>query len=556
MKNKLYPILSVLLVFLLLSSCTFRNNPELKSTESNLTTVSLELPISLEELQSSKVDKIAINSYLIDEMGMPVRSCSTEITELAGLTDNTVNYDLGYFGKHEITMQLYSGNTVVAEKLTDYILTSDEYNIAYLHATLPVTYFSLMISDKDTTYLNANAPSVVVIERAAAYDWNNLLPNMYGCPFIEESKLENSSTTKSIMQEALTQLAGYIKYLHELNENSVFHIFVTDNFSDSFIELALETNVNFDLTMYSDGSNGTYGTFRSVYGQGGENDNSSQIYDEISSVWNTVKVKARSGDRSWEDDLKVLYDGSDYRKRACLPPVLINDPDFNARWVVGRNDDDVFGASSVYYTKIQSNPNVIAVNLNTNLLAVLTAEETKAFQTLYKFDSSVFEEADNTGKKIMIFLGTRNDENLCLEQYISFMKNYCELYLSEDYVYYYKGHPGDPSEFNATKNAILEKYDVISLDASIPAELFLFFRSDADVGGYSSSTFASYTKDEIPFICGQVSSNTEGYTDKINTNITQDNGSTSNFTITRRKDGTTSKWDFNNPTVFDFITSL
>ncbi len=553
MKKKLYPILCALAALLLLSSCTFRDNPELRSEESNLTTVSLDLPITLEEMQSSKVDKINISSYLIDDMGMPVRSCSSEITDVSNLTDNKVNYDLGYFGKHEITMQLYSGNNLVAEKLTDYILTSDEYNIAYLHATLPVTYFSLMVSDKDTTYLNAVAPSIVVIERAAAYDWDNLLPNMYGCPFIEESKLENSNSfANSIMLEGCSALARYIKYLHTLNGNSMFHIFVTDNFSDNIAEFALETNVTFDLTMLSDGSNGTYGTFRGVYGQGGENDNSSQIYDEVNSVWNTVKVKARSGDRSWREDLKKLYAGSAYRTKACLPPVLINDSEFKARWIVGRNNADVFGNSSVYTSKIQNNPNVVVINLNSNLLAVLSVEETKAFQALYKFDSSVFEEADNAGKKIMIFLGTRNDENLCLEQYISFMKNYCEHYLNEDYIYYYKGHPGDPSEFNTTKNAILEKYDVNSLDASIPAELFLFFRNDADVGGYASSTFASYSKDEIPFICGQIGSNTEGYTDKINTNIIQDNGSTSNFIITKRKDGTTSNWDFYNPSVFNF----
>ena len=268
MKKKLYPILFALAALLLLSSCTFRDNPELRSEESNLTTVSLDLPITLEEMQSSKVDKINISSYLIDDMGMPVRSCSSEITDVSNLTDNKVNYDLGYFGKHEITMQLYSGNNLVAEKLTDYILTSDEYNIAYLHATLPVTYFSLMISDKDTTYLNANAPSVVVINRAAAYDWNNLLPNMYGCPFIEESDLENSSSQNSIMENAITSFVRYITYLQKLNGNSIFHIFVTDVFSSGFIELALETNIKFDITMLTDGT-ATYSTFRAVYGTGG-----------------------------------------------------------------------------------------------------------------------------------------------------------------------------------------------------------------------------------------------------------------------------------------------
>ena len=551
MKTKnIYYLFVLIAIVLLISSCTFRTNPEIKADESSQTTVTLDLGMTSDELEKSGIDKIKISSYLINDMGLPVRSNSAEISSISS---DSVNYDLKYYGKHEVTIEFLSGSKVVSKKLLDYCLTSPEYNIAYLHATLPVTYFSLMVSDKDTSYVNAKAPSIVVIERAGAYDWDNLLPNMYGCPFIEEDKLVNSdSSSNSIMADGLESIARYIEYLRDLNGNSRFHIFVTDNFADSFIELALETNIDFDLTMLSDGSNGTYGTFRSVYGAGGANDNSERVYDEVLSAWNKVKVKAREGDSSWKNDLKALYNGSDYRKRACLPPVLINDSEFTARWVVGRKNADVFGSSSVYSSKIDSNPNMVVVNLNSNLLAVLDNDETKAFQSLYKFDSSVFEKADNAGKKIMIFLGTRNDENLYLEQYISFMKNYCEYYLHEDYEYYYKGHPGDPTEFNAAKNGILDKYGINSLDASIPAELFLFFRSDADVGGYASSTFASYQKDEIPFICGQVDSNTEGYSDKINTTIVPESESSTNFVVTRSKDSKTSKWDFNNPTVFDF----
>lgn len=551
MKTKnIYYLFVLIAIVLLISSCTFRTNPEIKADESSQTTVTLDLGMTCDELEKSGIDKIKISSYLINDIGLPVRSNSAEISSISS---DSVNYDLKYYGKHEVTIEFLSGSKVVSKKLLDYCLTSPEYNIAYLHATLPVTYFSLMVSDKDTSYVNAKAPSIVVIERAGAYDWDNLLPNMYGCPFIEEDKLVNSdSSSNSIMADGSESLARYIEYLRDLNGNSRFHIFVTDNFADSFIELALETNIDFDLTMLSDGSNGTYGTFRSVYGAGGANDNSERVYDEVLSAWNKVKVKAREGDSSWKNDLKALYNGSDYRKRACLPPVLINDSEFTARWVVGRKNADVFGSSSVYSFRIDSNPNMVVVNLNSNLLAVLDNDETKAFQSLYKFDSSVFENADNAGKKIMIFLGTRNDENLYLEQYISFMKNYCEYYLHEDYEYYYKGHPGDPTEFNAAKNDILDKYGINSLDASIPAELFLFFRSDADVGGYASSTFASYQKDEIPFICGQVGSNTEGYTDKINTNIVPETESSTNFVVTRSKDSKTAKWDFNNPTVFDF----
>ena len=551
MKTKnIYCLFALLAILLLASSCTFRNNPEIESEESSQTTVTLDLGMTSDEMEKSGIDKVRISSYLVNDMGLPVRNSSAEIS---GIASGSVNYDLKYYGKHEVTIEFLSGDKVVSTKPLDYCLTSPEYNIAYLHATLPVTYFSLMISDEDTSYVNAKAPSIVVIERAGAYDWDNLLPNMYGCPFIEEDKLVNSdSSSNSIMDAGLEALARYIEYLRDLNGNSKFHIFVTDNFADSFIELALETNIDFDLTMISDGSNGTYGTFRSVYGAGGENDNSEQVYDEVLSAWNKVKVKTREGNSSWKKDLKSLYNDSDYRKRACLPPVLINDSEFTARWIVGRNNADVFGSSSVYSSKISSNPNMVVVNLNSNLLAMLDEDETKAFQSLYKFDSSVFEKADNADKKIMIFLGTRNDENLYLEQYISFMKNYCEYYLHEDYEYYYKGHPGDPAEFNATKNGILDKYGINSLDASIPAELFLFFRPDADVGGYASSTFASYQKDEIPFICNSIGSNTEGYTDKINTNIVPASGSSTNFVITKRIDGTTSNWDFNNPTVFDF----
>ena len=130
-----------------------------------------------------------------------------------------------------------------------------------------------------------------------------------------------------------------------------------------------------------------------------------------------------------------------------------------------------------------------------NLLAALTPEEKATFKTLYSIDENTFEAANTQNKKVMMILGTSwGGEGAALEDYLRITM---EVY-GDDYVYYYKGHPGYPTSSYAGRKAILDRlveegYALYELDNSVAAEFFLFFFEDIEMIGYSSTTFESGT---------------------------------------------------------------
>ena len=51
------------------------------------------------------------------------------------------------------------------------------------------------------------------------------------------------------------------------------------------------------------------------------------------------------------------------------------------------------------------------------------------------------------------------------------------------YLYYYKGHPATPTELSTAKQDELKRLEMTDVDASIAAELILFFNPGIDVAG-------------------------------------------------------------------------
>ena len=122
----------------------------------------------------------------------------------------------------------------------------------------------------------------------------------------------------------------------------------------------------------------------------------------------------------------------------------------------------------------------------------------------------------------MLFIGTRNDvtEAFHLRDYLTLIKNY----YGEDYAYYYKGHPGDPTDLNPARKDLLEELKVTDVESSIAAELIYFFNPGIDLCGYPSSTYNIVPDEyEIPFIMYSGSQNNtvfNGQEYKINVNKT------------------------------------
>lgn len=491
MRKKLAAI-SIILVALILSSCNpiIKNNADIVRTTDNALDITIEIP-------STEADRIVVSSAMLNSMDIPVYSEKKEYKDYNG---GDLTYNVGYYGKHEVVIEIYKGKSLIDTIIRDYIVTSDNYNIALLSATLPVTYTSLMLADEGNTTnpINATYPTIITLERSDAFNWNALLPNMTDCPFIDGYKTGNNGDH---WKEFIEAYKTYVEYLHGLNSSSKFHFIFNDYDAALIPIIAFDSGLtpdDFTTVLISDGT-WTYVNFQSIFGTGGEYDNSITKYNEIASLWNKIKSKVQTGDSSYIRDL-IDYSGAIRwmsRYMEDFPPVLINDPDLKIKWVVNRNDKDVFGNSEVYTTKIQNNENIVVSNMNSDLLANLTDAEKHKFANLYDLSLDVFEKSDKAGKQIIIFLGTRDDQTKNLEDFISFFTNY---YGNEDYALFYKGHPGDLTNNNSERAKILKKYGWQELDAQIPAELFYFFRPDCMLGGYPSTTYLNCSNAPLAFI--------------------------------------------------------
>ena len=113
---------------------------------------------------------------------------------------------------------------------------------------------------------------------------------------------------------------------------------------------------------------------------------------------------------------------------------------------------------------------------------------------MIKIGTALFEAAEQSGKKVMIFLGTRLTSDSESSENFRALSAFTEQYYGDDYVYYYKGHPATPTGANPERLALLDELGITDIESSIAAELIFFFYPEANLSGYSStrrSTFRS-----------------------------------------------------------------
>ena len=300
----------------------------------------------------------------------------------------------------------------------------------------------------------------------------------------------------------------------------------------------------FDVYAITDGT-GTAGIFREKYGTGTAPDTSMDFYSRAEEAWGKVKNLASTGDSDYESILIEFSNVIPYINRYMqdFMPVLVNDNDLKITWIMNRNNPDAFGTSEVYTDKIRNNPNVKQINMN-NILVSLSDAEIKEFQEMYKFDSAIFEVADESDKGIMIFLGTATTSEEHFRDYLTFMTTY----YGDEYVYYYKAHPGFAADYDDNKANLLAELGILNLDAAIPAELFYFFRNDAVMCGYQSSTFTNAEGVEISCIVNSV----ETYGGRAALTITANDDGT--YIVSNIKDHPgTFIWDPSKPEVFPWL---
>lgn len=452
-----------------------------------------------------------------------VASTTVNASHLSAIVDGTY----GKLNLKLVGVAADSAKTVLAEDTVN--VWADEYNFAPLNATFPVTYFTLdmfsMGEDKlpgefaasaKNLPIMADAPTFVSLERAMAYSWENLPENVFELPNVSaETKNPNADNYKTLWHERNDAMTSYIKELYEINPNSFFNFYCTDNYPHLILKMFYANGIpakNFHATMISDGT-GTAAIFSKTFGV----DDAAEVYAKMEADWNRVKEAAIAGEDYFADGVF----NSDPAHILSKYPLVIAATENNVDWWCSRDlfAKDLYTGNEIdasVYDRVKAlkeNGSLKFFGIN-DMLKILDKDQQASLKKLFHFDSDMFSAAKESNKEALVIIGT-NMSYEALERYIKLTS---KLY-GEDYVIYYKGHPGYPVDTNEQIMTLFDTYGVINLDASIAAELILFYCPDIYLVGWSSTTFKSvqtdrflavFEKDEATY---DLESETQGYGD-------------------------------------------
>ncbi len=421
---------------------------------------------------------------------------TTDIAVSSKDINTTVNF--GTYGLFKnVDVVLFNGDVEISRAtIGDIKVTASHYNFAYLNATYPVLVASLKLNEITD---NGTIPTFVALERNAAYNWDDLPYNMSCLPMLTREQATNGG-----FHERRVATEEYIKELYELDPSSHFSLYVVDNYPELIIEFLIANGIpedNWNAVMLSDGS-GTAYYLSDTFGV----DDPSAKYDTMKQEWNALKEYFyNKGSFDFETDCKYIYNNTSAKGFTDMYAILVRYP-----YVIAKEQNNV----SWWVNRLRAGENLSAINekdaaftadiiattqqfYTNNLLAALSADETEAFKTLYNFNGEMFSVAEEQGKKVMVILGT----SWGIEEpgFYNYMKTTMKYY-GDDYVYYYKGHPGYPTSLYAGRAAALEQlraegYTIYELDNAIAAEVILFFYPSIHSSGWSSSTFDSLEDD-------------------------------------------------------------
>ncbi|MBQ9112531.1 MAG: hypothetical protein IJY08_03020 [Clostridia bacterium] len=433
-------------------------------------------------------DIIGCDSFRIDVYHGENLICSTEVEK--DRTDAIIETTYG-----NLTFKLV-GKTDEGDRVlvTDTArVWADEYNVASLNATFPVVYFTLdmfsmgeeetpgAFAEKQKLPIMADVPTFISLERADAYSWDKLPDNVHAYPnMTEEERIDGSFGLKN------ERVAAYIKELYDINPESTFNFYCVDNYPElilGFFTVQGIPDESFHATMISDGT-GTAVIYKSIF----EDADSMTEYDKMVTEWERIKAKAAEGNTRFLDDAYNRYTDT-YSILATYPLVIASVED-NVDWWCSRDlftgntkSEDIKGV--VAKLKDDGKMKIFGIN---DMLSILYTEDQRALKELFHFDAEMFADATEAGKKALVIIGSSpSAENGELEGFVELLK---KTY-GDEYMLYYKGHPGYPVELDSEKNAMFERCGIKNLDASIAAELIMFYCPDIYLVGWGSTTFKS-----------------------------------------------------------------
>lgn len=402
-----------------------------------------------------------------------------------------------FYGKQVVTVKANRGLYSTRESKTVKVF-ADEYNIAPITATMPVTIFSLALMDKDNGITkNGTIPTFVWFKRSEAWDYNNMPENVYTMPVATMEEIKSNANQPKIYERT----SAWIKELYEINPSSYFNLYYNDYFAYGWMQATIGNDIpdiNYKVVLLSDGT-ASFKFFNNHF----NNDNYETEYAKMVRNYTFLKKQVVKTGTYVEGNDEYVVKAENSNEYAYV----MTREESNVEWWLTRTSGTMApdyykdgGEETQQYkdlTALQSEGKIKVKDLN-SLLNALTSEEKAELKELYNFSDTMFEKANEEDKNIMIILGTWTDtENARhFDEYVQAVKTY----YGDNYVYYYKGHPRNPTNSVNGKLEHLTELGLIDVDSTIPAELLFFFNPEACGVGYQTTTFQTTTDEQ----CGGV----------------------------------------------------
>ena len=490
--------------------------------------VALKVDLKMSAVQVDDTQNIKVTwdtSENIDQMTLSLYHGKDLISEET-LTDPTaVNAGEktveAFYGKITVKMKIKKGIYTTSQK-KEVKLSAEEYNIAPITATMPVTIFSLSLSEITD---NGRIPTFVWFKRSGAWDWNNLTENVYPMPTAKGDEFYNSG--ERVMYK---KTSAYVKELYEINPKSKFHFYYNDYFVYGWVQATIANGIpteNYDVVLLSDGT-ASFSYFNKHFDNPETAENE---YARMAAQWKMLKNQVAKN-KKYDAKSKTEIKAEPLREYAYI--MATEEP--NVQWWLTRINGTLANNNPDMYAKVEANANIKVKDLNTLLQAIQKDESENPYLTeaslkkLYNFSDDMFEKAAKNGKEIMVILGTwTSTEN---ESYFDQYVRATMAYYGDGYEYYYKGHPKNPTNSEKGKLEKLNSMGLTDVDSTIPAELIFFFNPEAFCSGYASTTFVSLAPEKCCSIFNSTMSGfTQSYKDSMDVFMSKLSGNVGNITV-------------------------
>ena len=384
-----------------------------------------------------------------------------------------------FYGKHIVRVTSYNSYdkftcTSTAEK--EVSLTADEYIIAPITATMPVTLFTLSLKEITNNY---TIPTFVWFKRSGVWEYSEMPENVDLIPVCKTDDFIHDTSQNGVYEKT----SKWVKELYELNPNSKFNFYYNDYFPHGWMQATIGNNIptsNYKVTLLSDGA-GSFFYFNDCF----DNDNVDTVYQEMKAEYETLKTQVNTTGKYTANSNDYTINSEELRKYIYI----MAKEEANVDWWLTRISGTLAVNNASLYAELESlvQEGSIKVKDLKTLLDAFSENEKIELKRLYNFSDTMFEQAKNENKEVMVFLGTWNQDEVYFNDYVKILK---ALY-GDDYVYYYKGHPKSPTNSIDGKFENLDELGIIDIDSTIPAELIFFFNPEIFASGYQTSTFYS-----------------------------------------------------------------